>query len=816
MHIPARFTLRQLRTNPGFAIAAVATLAIGIGASTAIFSLVNSILLRPLPFPDPARLVHAAPLVLPPGSRDFKAAREDDISWPDFFDWRAQSRSFDFLAAFHLDSATMLNGSSAAAQLRIAIVSANFFQVLGIPPALGRTFAPSEELSGPNVIVLSHAAWQSQFHSDPAVIGAHCNFDGRDYTVIGVMPVDFAFPLEPLAPAAWVAAAFDAVGNGGHPSTEQRGWSQLSVIGRLRSTATMPSAQAELTAIQARLAARYPESDSTTVAAVVSPELDFIVGNTRPALRVLMAAVLALLLIACANVAGLLLARGEGRRSELAVRSALGATRTRIVRQLLSESLVLSALGGAAGIMLAWALLALAPILLPPNLPRVDHIAIDKGVLAFAVAASFLTGLIFGILPARRLSRVDPARFLRDGRSGASGRGRHRLHSSLVVAETALSLVLLIVAGLFMRSFLRVISVDPGFHPDHLLTFSFGVSPQRYSPEKKAHLYDRLLTRFESLPGVHSATAGFPLPLSGGNMSLNFRIQGEPVPAGSEPDAHMSYVEPNFLSTLGIQLLRGRGFTPADNTPDSKPVALVNEAFVRNYLSARDPIGKAILPGAPSDTGPWYTIVGVAHNVHRTDLAQPDYPEIYLPYGANPVGPASFVLRVAGDPDAYAHAVTSVIASIDPDLPVYRINPYPALIGRTVAQPRFQAVLIGAFAVVAFLLAAVSLYAVLSYTVTQRAFEIGLRIAVGASRSEVLRMILARGLSLAAIGLALGLISSFLLTRFLAHMLFSVQPFDAITFIAAATLLLAVSALASLAPAWLASRIDPIGTLRNQ
>jgi predicted permease len=813
-----RYALRQLRKNPGFAITAVLTLAIGIGATTALFSLVYAVLLRPLPFPQPERLVCPAPMTLPAGVKDPAAAEPNDISYPDFFDWRAQTKSFESLASYHSTSVTLNSFSSnAAAQLRGAIVSSDFFRVLGINPILGRTFTRNEEQPGNHVVVLGHDLWVSSFHSDPNIASQRIQVDDQAYTVIGVMPSGFSFPIETPAPSLWLTPSYDAEMTGPPPSTEQRGWNQLEMIGRLKPGVSAASAQAELTLIQKGLSVRYPDSDTNSIAAKVEPEIDYIVGDVRPALRVLFAAVAALLLIACANIAGLLLARGEGRQTELAVRSALGASRGEIVRQLLSESLLLSCFGGITGVALASLLLKLSIYLVPANLPRFDHVSIDGSVLAFAAASSIVTGLIFGLLPARRLSRVDPAHALRDGARGTSaGRQRHLLHTSLVVAETALGLVLLVAAGLLIRSFTRVLNTDPGFNPQHTLTFGIGISKKRYPEDQRTQFYHQLLPKLAALPGVKAATAAFPLPLNGGNITLSFKIQGRPVAPGDEPDARISMVEPSFLQTMQIRLLRGRDFTETDNTTNSKPVALVNQAFVKKIFPNEEVLGKGVMTGLDEDKKAFREIVGVTANVKRSSLTEKEQPEIYAPYESVPFAPVSFALRVAGDPATYANSVTAVVTSSDRELPVYRFRSYQDALNLASAQPRFQTLLLTGFATIALLLAAIGLYAVLSYMVAQRTFEIGLRMAVGAQRSDVLRMVLRRGLSLAIAGLIIGLVVSTLLTSFLSHMLYGVKPLDPLTFITVSIVLLLVSATASFAPAWRASRLEPMKTLRDQ
>ena len=496
-----RFAVRQLRRNPGFSLTAILTLAIGIGATTAIFSIFYAVLLRPLPFPEPDRLASVSVMSFPAGSGRNAIGVPASVSYPDFFDWRDQNHSFEALASYHgLNAAANPNGS--ARMISGVAVSWDFFHVLGVPPAMGRAFTRGEETAGNHSVVISYEFWVSDFNASPSILGQTIKLFDVNYTVVGVMPASFSFPVETPAPSFWITPARDAEGNS--PSTAQRGWMQLETVGRLKRGVTIAQAQAEMSTIQAGLAKRYPQEDLNNRAAKVAPEAETLTGDVRPALRILFAAVAALLLISCANVAGLLLARGSARQSELAVRSALGARRREIVLQLLSESLLLSLTGGIVGIALAVLMLKGLLHLVPPGIPRVGEASIDGTVLAFTVGVSLLTGILFGLLPARRLSRLDPALALRDGtRTSTSGRKQHRLHAALVVAETALGLVLLVGAGLLIRSFLHLLAVDPGFNPSHMLTFRVGVSPERYKTDAESlALYRGIQTNLKALPGV--------------------------------------------------------------------------------------------------------------------------------------------------------------------------------------------------------------------------------------------------------------------------------------------------------------------------
>jgi predicted permease len=575
-----------------------------------------------------------------------------------------------------------------------------------------------------------------------------------------------------------------------------------------------------MTAIQRNLAAKYPDDNLRQDAARVTPALESLIGDVRPALRILFAAVAALLLIACANVAGLLLARGSGRQSELAVRAALGASRGEITLQLLAESLLLSLLGGIAGILVASVTLQGVLRFVPKNLPRLDNIAINGPVLAFAIGVSALTGILFGILPARRMARLDPALALRDGsRTSTAGRSQHRLHSALVIGETALGLVLLVGAGLMIRSFLHLLSADPGFNPQHVLTFRVGLTDKTYPDQKRVQFYDQLLAKLDSLPGAKSATAAFPLPFSGGDMTISFDIQGRPTKPGDTPDGRASVVEPDYFRTLEIPLLRGRLLTAQDNRAEAPPTTVVNETLAKKYFPNEDPLGKRLQTGFDHPDGKpaqWREIVGVVADVKRLGVAETPQPEYYIPFGQAVITAPYLALRVEGDPASYAGEVSQAVASLDKELPVYRVRTLDENVANASAQPRFQTLLLTGFAAIALLLAAIGLYAVLSYMVAQRTHEIGLRMALGAQRGSVLQMILRRGVSLALIGVALGIAISALLTRFLASLLYGVTPLDAATFISVSAILLTVSAMASLVPAARAASLDPMKTLRDQ
>ena len=767
-----RYAFRQLRKAPGFALMAILTLALGIGAATTIFSLVDTVLLRPLPFAQPERIVALNTLTRP---RDTGAATKGaatlpaDTSYPNFFDWRERAKSFDALASWQGNSFTLGAANTPARRIDGLVISADFFRVLGVRPALGRTFTRAEEQAGNRSVILSHGLWESAFQLKPDVLGKTIRLSDETYTIVGVLPAGFHFPNAPDA-SAWITPTLTQEGK--NPSGKQRGWNQISgVLGRLAPGVTVAQARAEMQTIQAALAVQYPDDNGTETAVSLVPALEDLTGDIEKPLRILFSAVCFLLLIACANVAGLLLTRTAARRPELALRTALGATRLQITRQMLIESLTLSIAGGLLGFALAAAALRVAPQVLPTDLPRLEELALNPRVFFFAFAASVVTGLLFGVLPAWRSSRLDPALALRDQtRATTSGRSHHALHSALVIGETALGLMLLVGAGLLIRSFNRLLAVDPGFNPQHLLTLRIGLPPKRFQDDRLTQISQQLQARFAAVPGVEQSTYGFPMPLSSGDMTITFLIDGRPTAQADEPVARASVIAANFFSSLQMPLRRGRFFTPAEDHAKTPPVIIVNQAFADRFFPGEDALGKRIASDLSSGDTPgkpdWREIVGIVGNVTRSSLTEATQPEYYIPFAQAPVGPPVFALRVAGDPERYVQTVRALVAQQDPSLPVYGVR--TNVLTRTTAQQKFQTALLSGFALMALLLAAIGLYAVLSYMVAQRTAELGLRLALGAQRADVLSLVLKRGLSLSVAGLVLGLAASVLLTRYLA------------------------------------------------
>jgi len=806
-----RFAIRQLRKSPGFALTTVLTLALGIGATTAIFSLINAVLLRPLPFPHPERIMSASALDDSAG----KPGIPQGISYPDFLDWRAQNHTFEAIASYRHSGLT-LTGAGTPQQLESQVVSADFFRVFAVRPILGRGFVPEDEKAGTHVAMLSHEFWRSTFGGDPSIVGRGITLDGLSYTVVGVMPKGFEFPIQKPEPALWTSLGDDATDK--DPLTAQRGADLVSIVGRLKPGVSIAQAKADLSLIEHNLSMQYPDSNKHTPAAVVTSEIDELVGETRPALTIVFAAVVLVLLIACANVAGLMLTRASRRRPEIAVRSAMGATRFEIMRQVLVESVLLSLCGGFAGVVLSVLLLRTMLRFVPQNLPRLDHVAVDGVVLAFAAAASIITGVLFGVLPAWRMARLDPALALREGtRTVTSGRGQNRLHGALVVAETAIGLILLVGAGLLIHSFVRILNVDPGFDPHHLLIAKISLPENQYAPLKKPQFYDELLSRLAAQPGVESVAAGYPIPLSRNNMSVDFAIEGRPVPKGDEPEGAISIVTPGFFGTLRIPMIEGRDFLPTDDSK-APAVAIVNQAFAHKYFPGEDALGKRIKPGLGDGImdEPMRQIVAVVADAKRIQLTQEMLPQIYMPYKQAIILSPPLIIRSAGDPLSVIGPLRDALTQLDRNVPLYRISTVEDYLSLSAAQPRFQTMLITSFAVLALLLSAIGLYAVLSYMVAQRTMEIGLRLALGAQRESVLGLILRRGLMLSATGLAIGIVASLVLTQFMQEMLYGVGRFDPMTFVGVSAVLLLVSAVASSVPAYRAARLDPMQTLREQ
>ena len=804
----ARYGVRLLRRSPGFTAVAVAALALGIGANTAIFSVVNGVLLRPLPFPDSERIVAIQPLITKPVRTTATG------SYPDFFDWRMQSKSFTAMASRRGNGVT-LTGAPPAAHLSGQVVSSDFFSVLRAAPVLGRGFVPGDDQPGVRVVVLSHALWQSRFGSDPGIVGRVIGLDGKGYTVIGVMPAGFQYPIDEERVDFWTSIAMDTEGD--RPWTANRGLNTLDIVARLKPNVSLEAARAEMNGIARNLARQYPDDNRDRDEIRVLPELDRLIGDVRTPLLVLLGAVGCVLLIACANVANLLLARATARNRELALRSALGAGRARVVRQLLTESLILALLGGGAGLLLALAGMRVLLRVSPNRIPRLESIGLDARVLVFTFGVALLTGILFGIAPALRLSRTDLSESLKEGGRGAEGgSGHNRFRSFLVIAETAIAVVLLAGAGLLLTSFQKLQSVHPGFASRDVLTFHTSLPETKYTEVKQRQFYDALLASVRSRPGVRSAAAVFPIPLGDSRIGISFTIEGRPVAKADEPAAEYRQVSPAYFATMGIPLLSGRDFTPQDDAKAPR-VAVVNEIFAKRYFSGESPIGKRFRPGLARDGEPeTREIVGVVGDVKARGLGLDSGPEFYVPYAQLSISDMTIAVRVDGDQRALSGDVRAMVGALDSDVPVFHIRTLQDYVFVSLAQPRFNALLLSLFAGIALLLTGVGLYGVLAYAVAVRTREIVIRMALGARRADILGMIVRRGLSLAMTGVAVGLAGALLVTRLLRSLLFQVAPSDPATYVGAAILLAAVALLASGVPAYRATRLNPTEALRGE
>ena len=800
-----RYGVRMLWKSPGFTIVAVLTLALGIGANTAIFSVVNGVLLRPLPFRDPSRLVLIAekssfPII--------------STSYENYLDWRDQSHSFESMEATRGSSIT-LTGAGEPERLNVRMATAGLFSMLGINAQIGRTFLPEEDRAGGTpVALLSYGLWQRRFGGSADIIGKTVNLDLQPYTVVGILPSGFQIlqPADVYLPFTPWAKTLPADRNW-HPG--------IIPLARLKQGVSKEQARSEMIGITKRLEQQYPDYNTGTSADVIGLQ-DEIVQNSRPALLLLLGAVSFVLLIACANVANLLLARAASRGREVAIRTAMGASRGRVIRQLLTESVLLSLAGGLLGVIVALAAVGLLPKIAGDSIPQGAPIGLDPWVLAFTAVVSLFTGLLFGIVPALRTAKLDLRGTLNEGSRGSTaGPGQHVLRGALVAMEIALAMLLLVGSGLLLRSFSRLQEVPPGFQPDHLLVADIPLSPTAYAkPQDRYQFFDRLVERAKSLPGVRSAAAASFLPVSGGGSIIHFNITGRPPKSPHEfVAAGYRTITPNYLETLGVPLLQGRFFTRGDNEK-SPAVVIINATMAHTFFPNENPLGKRLQLGAlPEQEVPTMEIVGVVGDVHF-GLGTDPQAEMYLPYRQAdlllPVFQLSVVLRTAGDPALQTSALRSALAEIDPNQPLVKVRTMEENMATTVAQPRFRTWLIGILAMLALVLAAVGVYGVMSYTVTQRTSEIGVRVALGAQPKDVFRIIVGEGLRLALFGVGVGLVAALLLTRLLQSFLFGISAYDPLTFIAVSLLLTLVAVAASYFPARRATRVDPMIALRYE
>ncbi|HEU4431966.1 MAG TPA: ABC transporter permease [Pyrinomonadaceae bacterium] len=797
---------RGLAKHPGFTAIVVITLALGIGASTAIFSVVNSVMLRRLPYPTADRIV---------AIQELNADGEQrQVTGPNFLDWRAQNTVFEHLAAIKKTSVN-LTLADQAERIDLAQTSANFFDVFGIRPQLGRLFVAGDEEAGhAPVVVLSDSLWRRRFGADPGVVGQQVSLDGANYTAIGIAPAGFQYPnkteawLPPLKLAPEVGPTIEP--------TQRRGMGYLYAIALLKPGVSVTQAASEMETITARLRQQYPESNNRRFNRVVALQ-DHLVGKSETMLKLLFGAVLFVLLIACANVANLLLANATARSKEMAIRAALGASRIRVMRQLLTESLMLALAGGVLGLVLSSYGVKAIITLLPPDFPRLNEIGMDWRVFAFTLGASLLTGLLFGFAPALHLSRTDVQDAMKETSRGSAGGARHtRLRHALIVTEVALSVVLLAGAGLLFRSFLRLQAVEPGFTPQQVLTARLSpAGPQFQTDDELIRFYDQVLERTRAIPGVQSAGMINVLPLTSG-PTVAFQIEGRPIVSVDKlAPTDFRNVSPDYFRTMNIPVLKGRAFTAQDDS-NAPPRLMINQALAQRDFPNEDPVGKRVTFGTPSGETVWFEIIGVTANVRSLELREEAPPELYFTSKQSLFENMAVVVRSTVKPESIAPALRQAVAEVDRTVPISQVKTMEHIVSESVTQPRFNLFLLGMFSGLALLLSVAGIYGVTAYTVTQRTHELGIRIALGAQVGDVLRMILGQGMAVIAAGIAIGLIAAFALMRLLNSLLFGVTATDPFTFIGITVVLIVAGLLACYIPARRATKVDPLTALRYE
>ncbi|HYY98875.1 MAG TPA: ABC transporter permease [Pyrinomonadaceae bacterium] len=808
-----RFGVRALFKSPGFTLVAVASLALGIGANTAIFSLVNTVLLRPLPAREPSRLVSVSVL----GKDDSMLA----FSYPTYKDFRDRNEVLSGIFAERLGPMSLSRDGN---NQRVwgYLVTGNYFDVLGVRPALGRALTPEDDrapLASP-VAVLSHGGWVRRFGADPSVVGKDILLNGHPFRVVGVMPEGFSGAEVIYTPEVWLPMTMQEWIEPGNAWLERRTTQNIFAVGRLKDGVTREQAEASLNALAKRLGEEYPDTNEGQKIALVPP--GFIVPQLRGAFvgfaAVLMGAVALVLLIACVNLANLLLARASGRRKEIAIRLAMGASRWRVVRQLLTESLLLSLAGGALGLLLAVWILDLVAAYRPPiDIPLWIDLAVDSRVMAFTLAASVLTALVFGLAPALQSARADLVPALKDV-AAQTGRTRTRLRSALVVAQVMLSLVVLVAAGLVVRALGRLQTLSPGFEVEHGLVASFDLGLQGYDEARGREFERRVVERVRALPGVKAASLTDLMPLSLNYSSSDVHVEGQQLGRGANaPISMVASVEPDYFKAMGIPLVAGRAFTEADKE-GVQGVVIVNETLARRFFPGQDPargaVGRRI--SFQSDSGPWLEIVGVARDGKYWTIGEAPQLFTYSPLAQSYSSTATLVVRADGDPRSLAPAIRAEVSKLDPALPLFDVKTMEEHMGVSLFPARVAATLLGGFGLLALLLAAMGVYGVVSYSVAQRTREIGIRLALGARAGNVLRLVAGRGMALVVAGLVAGLAGALVLTRFMEGVLYGVSATDALTFTLVVLLLAAVALLACLVPARRASKVDPMVALRHE
>lgn len=813
-----RYALRVLAKQPLFTAIVILTFALGIGANTAVFSVLDAVLLRPLPFHEPQNLVAI-------GEFDTREKADpgteiESISYLDYVDFRDQTRVFEQVAVYTNQSVSTLTDGNEATHVQGESVSANLFNLLGVQPILGRTFLPNEDDPGNHVVILSNDLWHRRFGGDRSIIGKSVTLDGKAFQVIGVMPPRFGYPLRfSSPPELWVSMSLlrEPPKDGSPPMTEQRDNDFFQCIARLKPGTSIQQAQANLDTLAANWRRQYPDSKTHAGVKVIS-EISSMVGSTHAALLMLCAMAGCVLLVACVNVANLLLARALSRNREISIRAALGAGRGHILRQLLVESVLLGSIGGLAGLLIAtWGIDSLKAFL--PNVPRINEISPDPRVLGFTALISIGVGIVAGLLPAWRVSHPNLATSLNESPRGSSeGSAGGRTRAALVVLEIVLALVLLASAGLLVESFVRLQRVPAGFDTSNVMTARIALPESSYpKPQDATAFVKQLLERVSALPGAQSAAAAWWIPLSGSDIAFNFNIEERPAPAGQQPVAQVNAITPDYFQTMRVPLRRGRAFNDRDDR-NSLPVAIVTESFAKEFFPGEDAVGKRITLNGSVDPGkpPVREIVGVVGDMHLISLRVAPKPQIYVPHQQFGIGGMSIFVRTQIDPQSVTTALRRTVSDLDKNVPVYRTRTLADYTSQSVAQPRLNAMLVTLFALIALLLAAAGIFGVMSYSVTQRTQEIGIRMALGAQRYDVLRLIVLQGMRFVAAGLALGLIGVVVCSRLLQSFLFEIGATDLRIMVTVSLILSAVALLACLLPARRASLVDPIKALRAE
>lgn len=804
-----RYAMRQLRKSPGFAAVAIVTLALGIGANTAVFSVVDAVMLRPLPYRQPERLVEAE-------SINSHNPQPYAASYPDFFDWRSQNHSFEHLVSYH-DSIFVLSGLERPIQLDGEITSWDLLPALGVQPELGRGFSPEEERAGTHVVLISHSLWVSEFGSDKGIVGRSVHLSGGLYTIVGVMPPAFRFPVTRPSNSIWTTLAEDDDPLDPHSTVHNRGGHFLNVVGRLKPGVSVSQADEDLRTIAVNLSKQYPKTNTRHDSARVEPEVTALLGTTRTALLVVLGAVALVLLIACGNIANLLLARVRERQREMALRSALGAGKKRIIRQLLAESLVLSICGGIAGCALAFVSTPALLSLIGSSVPRAADAGVDTRVLSFAIALSVLTGVVFGVVPAISGARTDLVSTLKEG-----GRtevfGRDWLRSSLIVGQVAVGLLLTAAAGLLLSSFHHLVHADEGFNPDHLTTMYFELPDAQYK-SIRPQFYRSYFEKVRTLPGVQSAAGVMVLPMRNDSIVISFENPEHPVAEGDQPGAHLTPVTPGYFGVMQIPVLQGRDFSDRDDM-SAQPVMMVNQAFAQKFFPGEQVLGKRLKPGTGSATpggAPWREIVGVVGDMKLGATDRGVDPQMYLPSAQlNSWCCLYTVVRTSLDPTSLSASVQRIVAETDKNIPVTQVRTMKELMALQLSEPRFAMVLVSTFAGLALMLTLVGLYGVMTHSVARRTREIGVRMALGAQRASVLKMILRDAAVMLACGITIGTVSALVSASILKNMLYGVGPRDPVVIAMVCTGITLVGMLAAYIPAHRAAAVDPMVALRYE